>query len=68
MSYRCIEERPNWYRIIMTDIPLLKLCADVLDFRGTFTSTNMHGGGIYSDYEYWACINNIHLIKEEYNG
>lgn len=67
MIYKYIEDRIDCYMIIITGVPPLKVNEQMIDFRADYDMIDMSSRRIITGCYYCTRINNLFIVKEQYN-
>ena len=67
MIYKYIEDRIDCYMMIITGVLPLKVNEQMLDFRADYDMIDMSSKRIITGHYYCICINNLFIVKEQYN-
>lgn len=67
MIYKYIEDRIDRYMMIITGVLPLKVNELMLDFRADYDMIDMSSKRIITGSYYCTCINDLFIVKEQYN-
>lgn len=67
MKYKYIEDRIDCYMMIITGVPPLKVNEQMIDFRADYDMIDMSSRRIITGCYYCTRINNLFIVKEQYN-
>ena len=67
MAYKYIEDRIDCYMMIITGVLPLKVNEQMIDFRADYDMIDMSSRRIITGCYYCTRINNLFIVKEQYN-
>lgn len=67
MIYKYIEDRIDCYMMIITGVLPLKVNEQMIDFRANYDMIDMSSRRIITGCYYCTRINNLFIVKEQYN-
>lgn len=67
MKYKYIEDRTDCYMMLITGVLPVKVNEQMIDFRADYDMIDMSSRRMITGCYYCTRINNLFIVKEQYN-